>query len=124
MNEADGPAFKIKDDPRVTKIGRILRKTGLDEIPQLYNVLMGHMSLIGPRPLLPNEVSAQENWHLKRLCIKPGITCTWQIQPERNKVPFEEWMQLDKDYVENWKVTDDMKIFLGTIKSFFAARGV
>lgn len=124
MNEADGPAFKIKKDPRITSVGRILRKTGLDEIPQFYNVIMGHMSLIGPRPLLPSEVSAQEEWHLKRMCIKPGITCTWQIRPERNKVPFNEWMQLDKDYVENWSVTDDIKIFFGTIKSFFAARGV
>jgi len=123
MNEADGPAFKIKEDPRVTRVGRLLRKIGLDEIPQLYNVIMGHMSLIGPRPMLPAEVSAQEEWQLKRMCIKPGITCTWQIQPERNKVPFNEWMQLDREYVENWNVTDDIKIFFGTIKSFFAARG-
>jgi len=124
MNETDGPAFKIRNDPRITAVGRILRKTGLDEVPQLYNVIMGHMSVIGPRPLLPNEVSAQEEWQLKRMCIKPGITCTWQIRKERNKVPFEEWMQLDREYVENWTVGDDIKIFFGTIKSFFEARGV
>jgi lipopolysaccharide/colanic/teichoic acid biosynthesis glycosyltransferase len=124
QNEADGPAFKIKDDPRITLIGKILRKTGFDEVPQLYNVVAGQMSLIGPRPLLPSEVSAHEEWQLKRMCIKPGITCTWQIQPERNKIKFEEWMQLDRDYVENWSVKQDIKIFFGTIKSFFAARGV
>jgi lipopolysaccharide/colanic/teichoic acid biosynthesis glycosyltransferase len=73
--------------------------------------------------MLPDEVYAQEEWHLKRLCIKPGITCTWQIQPERNKVPFSEWMQLDRDYVENWSLGNDIKIFFGTFKSIFAARG-
>jgi lipopolysaccharide/colanic/teichoic acid biosynthesis glycosyltransferase len=85
---------------------------------------MGHMSLIGPRPLLPSEVSAQEEWQLKRMCIKPGITCTWQIRPERNKVPFDEWMQLDREYVENWSINHDIKIFFGTVKTFFNARGV
>jgi exopolysaccharide biosynthesis polyprenyl glycosylphosphotransferase len=123
LNETDGPAFKIVNDPRITRVGRILRKTGIDEIPQLYNVLIGDMALIGPRPMLPDEVYAQEEWHLKRLCIKPGITCTWQIQPERNKVPFNEWMQLDREYVENWSLGNDIKIFFGTFKSIFAARG-
>jgi lipopolysaccharide/colanic/teichoic acid biosynthesis glycosyltransferase len=124
QNEADGPAFKIKNDPRITRVGRLLRKTGFDEVPQLYNVLTGNMSLIGPRPMLPSEVSEQKEWQLKRLCIKPGITCTWQINPNRNKVPFDEWMKLDRDYVENWSVFKDVGIFIGTIKSFFAARGV
>jgi lipopolysaccharide/colanic/teichoic acid biosynthesis glycosyltransferase len=123
-NESDGPAFKIKNDPRVTPFGRILRKTGLDEIPQLYNVVKGEMSLIGPRPMLPNEVSEQQEWQLKRLCIKPGITCTWQIQPDRNNVSFEKWMQLDRDYVENWSIGTDIKIFFSTIKSFFVASGI
>ena len=123
-NEADGPAFKMKDDPRITYIGKFLRKTGLDEIPQVYNVLMGDMSLIGPRPLIPSEANAHKEWHLKRMCIKPGITCTWQIRPERNKVPFEEWMKLDRDYVENWSLMHDIKIFFGTIRSFFEARGI
>ncbi len=123
LNEADGPAFKMRNDPRITRVGRILRKTGFDEIPQLYNVIAGHMSLIGPRPLLPSEVSEQEEWQLKRLCIKPGITCTWQIKPERNSVPFDEWMKLDREYVENWSVFKDVRIFFGTIKAFFAARG-
>lgn len=124
LNESDGPAFKIRNDPRITPFGRILRKTGLDELPQLYNVLNGEMTLIGPRPLLPNEVSSQQEWQLKRMCIKPGITCTWQVQPDRNRVPFEQWMQLDRDYVENWSIGTDIKIFFQTIKSMFVARGV
>jgi exopolysaccharide biosynthesis polyprenyl glycosylphosphotransferase len=123
-NESDGPAFKIANDPRITKFGRLLRKTGIDEIPQLYNVLKGEMSLIGPRPMLPSEVTAQEEWHLKRLCIKPGITCIWQIQPHRNKVSFEKWMQLDREYVENWSLGTDMKIFFGTIRSVLVAKGL
>lgn len=123
LNETDGPAFKIKKDPRITAIGKFLRKTGIDEIPQLLNVVKGDMSLIGPRPMLPDEVLAQEEWQLKRMCIKPGITCTWQIQPERNSVPFQEWMQLDKDYVENWSITYDIRIFFSTVKSFFLAKG-
>lgn len=123
LNESDGPAFKIKRDPRITTIGRILRKTGMDEIPQLLNVITGEMSLIGPRPLLPDEVLAQEEWHLKRMCIKPGITCTWQIQPERNSVPFHDWMLLDREYVENWSLFYDIRIFFGTVKSFFLAKG-
>lgn len=124
MNEADGPVFKIKDDPRITAVGKILRRTGLDEMPQLLNVLSGNMSLIGPRPLVPNEVMAHEEWQLKRLCIKPGITCSWQIKPDRNKVPFDEWMKLDREYIENWSITDDVKIFFGTIRTFFIARGL
>jgi exopolysaccharide biosynthesis polyprenyl glycosylphosphotransferase len=124
FNESDGPAFKIANDPRITKFGRILRKTGIDEIPQLVNVLKGEMSLIGPRPMLPGEVMAQEERHLKRLCIKPGITGSWQIQPQRNKVPFETWMQLDREYVENWSLGTDVRIFFGTIRSVLVAKGM
>jgi lipopolysaccharide/colanic/teichoic acid biosynthesis glycosyltransferase len=124
LNESDGPAFKIARDPRITPFGRWLRKTGLDEIPQLINVMRGEMSLIGPRPMLPGEVSAQKDWQLKRMCIKPGITCTWQIHSNRNKVPFEKWMQLDRDYVENWSLATDIKIFFSTVRSIFAARGL
>jgi lipopolysaccharide/colanic/teichoic acid biosynthesis glycosyltransferase len=123
-NESDGPAFKIANDPRITKFGRMLRKTGMDEVPQLINVLKGEMSLIGPRPMLPGEVTAQEERHLKRLCIKPGITGSWQIQPQRNKVPFETWMKLDREYVENWSFGTDVRIFFGTIRSVVAARGL
>jgi exopolysaccharide biosynthesis polyprenyl glycosylphosphotransferase len=124
FNESDGPAFKIKNDPRITRIGRFLRKTGLDEIPQLINVIRGEMSLIGPRPMLPNEVTAQEEWHLKRMSVKPGISCSWQVQPFRNNVTFEQWMRLDRDYVENWSILTDIKLIFRTIKSMFAARGL
>lgn len=124
LNESDGPAFKIANDPRITAVGRFLRKTGIDELPQLYNVLRGEMSLIGPRPMLPDEVLEQEEWQLKRMCVKPGITCTWQIQPSRNKVPFDEWMQLDREYIENWSALNDVRIFFATIRSMVFARGV
>jgi len=123
-NETDGPAFKITNDPRITRFGRILRKTGLDEIPQLFNVLKGEMALIGPRPMLSEEVTAQKEWQLKRMCIKPGITGAWQILPHRNKVPFEKWMQLDREYVENWSLGTDVKIFFGTIRSVMVAKGL
>jgi exopolysaccharide biosynthesis polyprenyl glycosylphosphotransferase len=123
-NESDGPAFKIRNDPRITRIGRFLRKTGLDEIPQLINVIRGEMSLIGPRPMLPNEVTAQEEWHLKRMSVKPGISCSWQVQASRNSVTFDQWMRLDRDYVENWSISTDIKLIFRTIKSMFAARGL
>jgi len=124
LNESDGPAFKIRNDPRITPVGHLLRKTGLDELPQLINVIRGEMSLIGPRPMLPSEVNVQEEWHLKRLSVKPGITCSWQVLPGRNNVPFEQWMRLDRDYVENWSIRNDVAIFFRTIKSMFAARGL
>jgi exopolysaccharide biosynthesis polyprenyl glycosylphosphotransferase len=124
FNESDGPAFKIRNDPRITHVGKFLRKTGLDEIPQLFNVMRGEMSLIGPRPMLPQEVVAQEEWQLKRLSVKPGITCTWQVLPRRNAVPFDHWMKLDKDYVENWSIRNDLKLIFKTIRSLFAARGM
>jgi len=123
-NESDGPAFKIRNDPRITTFGRFLRKTGIDEIPQLYNVMRGEMVLIGPRPMLPSEVAVYEEWQLKRISVKPGITCSWQVHPNRNKVAFEQWMKLDRDYVENWSAKTDVKLFFKTIKSIFAAGGL
>ncbi|MGD2034111.1 MAG: sugar transferase [Bacteroidales bacterium] len=123
MNESDGPAFKIKKDPRITTIGRILRKTGLDELPQLFNVLKGEMSLIGPRPPLPEEVEKYERWQLRRLSVKPGITCTWQIFPNRNDVIFEKWMKLDMQYIDNWSLKADFILFFRTIVSVFRAGG-
>src|SRR4030042_1522037 len=118
-NESDGPAFKIKKDPRTTIIGRFLRKTGLDELPQLFNVLRGEMSLIGPRPPLPEEVEKYERWQLRRLSMKPGITCTWQIIPNRNEVLFEKWMNLDIQYIESWSIKKDLLLFFKTIKTVF-----
>lgn len=122
-NEADGPVFKIKDDPRITRIGKFLRKTGLDELPQFFNVIRGEMSLIGPRPPLEEEVKQYERWQLRRLSVKPGITCTWQIVPNRHDVSFEEWMQLDLHYIDNWNLSRDFNLFFKTVKSFFVAGG-
>jgi exopolysaccharide biosynthesis polyprenyl glycosylphosphotransferase len=123
MNESDGPAFKIKKDPRITVIGEILRKTSIDELPQLFNVLKGEMSLIGPRPPLPNEVSQYEDWQLRRLSVKPGITCTWQIIPNRNEVVFDKWMKLDIEYIEKWSFKKDMLLIFRTIKSVIVNKG-
>ena len=123
MNESDGPAFKIKKDPRITSIGRLLRKTGLDELPQLFNVLKGEMSLIGPRPPLPDEVEKYERWQLRRLSVKPGITCTWQLFPNRNDVVFEKWMKLDMQYIDNWSLKADFVLFFKTILTVFRAGG-
>jgi lipopolysaccharide/colanic/teichoic acid biosynthesis glycosyltransferase len=123
LNESDGPAFKIKKDPRITSVGAILRKTGLDELPQLFNVLKGEMSLIGPRPPLYSEVKNYERWYLKRLSVKPGITCTWQIIPNRNQVIFENWMKLDIQYIENWSVKKDLMLILKTIKTIIYGTG-
>lgn len=122
-NESDGPTFKIKKDPRITVIGRFLRKTGLDELPQLFNVLKGEMSLIGPRPPLPDEVEKYERWQLRRLSMKPGITCTWQIIPNRNEVLFEKWMNLDIQYIESWSIKKDFLLFFKTIKTVFTGTG-
>jgi len=122
-NEADGPAFKIKDDPRVTKIGKFLRKTGLDELPQFYNILIGDMTLVGPRPPIPEEVKQYENWQLRRLSMPPGLTCTWQIKPDRNKISFEEWMKLDLQYIDNWSNKLDIILFLKTIKTVLKGSG-
>lgn len=122
-NEMDGPVFKIKNDPRITPIGRFLRKTGLDELPQFFNVLKGEMSLIGPRPPLPEEVKKYERWQLRRLSVKPGITCTWQIVPNRNSVVFEQWMKLDLAYIDNWSPKLDIELFFKTVKTVIKGSG-
>ncbi|MCG8698736.1 MAG: sugar transferase [Bacteroidales bacterium] len=123
QNESDGPAFKIKRDPRITTIGRFLRATSIDELPQLFNVIRGEMSLIGPRPPLPEEVEQYERWQLKRLSVKPGITCTWQIIPNRNDVVFDKWMKLDIQYIENWSYRSDISLIFKTIRSVFTSKG-
>ena len=93
-NEADSPAFKIKNDPRITRFGRFLRSTGLDELPQLFNVLKGEMSLIGPSPPLPEETMQYKRWQLRRLSVKPGLSCFWQVKPDRNTIRMQKWMEL------------------------------
>jgi exopolysaccharide biosynthesis polyprenyl glycosylphosphotransferase len=123
-NEADGPVFKIKDDPRVTKIGKILRKTGLDELPQLFNILKGEMSLIGPRPPLPEETKSYKRWQLRRLSVKPGLSCFWQIKPDRNSIKFEKWMEMDLAYIDNWSLRLDFIILLKTILTVFQRTGL
>lgn len=123
MNEADGPVFKIKNDPRITRIGRFLRRTGIDEFPQLLNVIRGEMSLVGPRPPLEQEVKQYERWQLRRLSVKPGITCSWQIVPERHDVSFEEWMELDLNYIDSWNLRKDITLFFRSVKRFFMAGG-
>jgi lipopolysaccharide/colanic/teichoic acid biosynthesis glycosyltransferase len=123
MNESDGPTFKIKKDPRVTLIGRFLRKTGLDELPQLFNVVKGEMALIGPRPPLPSEVEKYERWHLRRLSVRPGVTCTWQIIPNRNEVVFDKWMKLDIQYIDTWSVKKDLQLLFRTIKTVLHGTG-
>lgn len=116
LNEADGPAFKIQKDPRIIPfIGTLLRKTSLDELPQLINVLKGEMSLIGPRPPLCSEVAKYNIWHRRRLSMKPGITCIWQIQPNRNDLSFDQWMDLDLEYIDNWSLKLDFEVFVKTI---------
>ncbi len=122
-NEADGPTFKIKNDPRITKVGRILRKTGLDELPQLFNVVIGEMSLIGPRPPLEKEVIHYERWQLRRLSVKPGISCTWQVLDNRNEVSFNKWVKLDLQYIDNWTILTDLKLIFLTINSMIKANG-
>ena len=123
-NEVDGPVFKIKDDPRVTNIGKFLRKSGLDELPQLFNILKGEMSLIGPRPPLPSETQQYKRWQLRRLSIKPGLSCFWQIQPDRNSIKFEQWMEMDLAYIDNWSLRLDLVIFIKTIKTVFIRSGL
>jgi len=123
-NEMDGPVFKIKDDPRITSIGKLLRRTGLDELPQLINVLKGEMSLIGPRPPLKSETEQYKRWQLRRLSVKPGLSCFWQIIPDRNTVKFEKWMEMDLAYIDNWSLRLDFIILLKTIKTVFQRTGI
>lgn len=122
-NEMDGPVFKIKEDSRITKFGRFLRATSLDEIPQFFNVLKGDMALIGPRPPLPREVEQYSEYHKIRLVVTPGITCIWQTHPKRNSVSFEEWVDMDIDYVLNRTFWLDIKIIFKTVYVMFCKEG-
>lgn len=118
QNEMSGPMFKMKDDPRVTKVGKFIRKTSLDELPQLWNILKGDMSLVGPRPSLPKEVNQFEKWMYKRLTVKPGLTCYWQVSG-RNNIDFEDWMKLDISYVEDRNLWIDIKLIFKTVLVLF-----
>jgi len=122
MNAADGPAFKVERDPRITPVGRWMRRFDLDELPQFINVLKGEMSIVGPRPPLPDEVAKYEPWHMRRLSVRPGITCTWQVSPERNKIAFHEWIAMDLDYIDNWSLWLDLKLIGKTIPVVLVGR--
>jgi exopolysaccharide biosynthesis polyprenyl glycosylphosphotransferase len=124
LNEMDGPAFKMRDDPRITNVGRFLRRSGLDELPQLINVFRGEMSLIGPRPPLPGETKQYKRWQLRRLSVKPGLSCFWQIKPDRNSIKFEKWMELDLAYIDNWSLRLDFIILIKTFKTIFQRTGL
>jgi exopolysaccharide biosynthesis polyprenyl glycosylphosphotransferase len=112
-NEMEGPVFKIRHDPRITAVGRFLRRYSIDELPQLFNVLKGDMSLVGPRPPIPSEVADYESWHRRRLSMRTGLTGLWQTAG-RNTLPFDDWMKLDLEYIDNWSLALDFKILLRT----------
>jgi len=122
LSGVDGPVFKIKDDPRITHVGRFLRRSSLDEFPQLINVLMGDMSIVGPRPNLPSEVSQYLPWQKRRLEVTPGITCFWQIAG-RSHIGFQEWMRLDLEYVRTRSFLTDLKIMFKTVPAVIARKG-
>ncbi|MDD2213492.1 MAG: sugar transferase [Oscillospiraceae bacterium] len=121
-NEHDGPAFKMTHDPRVTRVGRFIRKTSIDELPQLWNVLKGDMSLVGPRPPLPREVKAYDAYQLGRLAVKPGLTCYWQIGG-RSELSFNDWVALDLRYIRERSLTTDLKILLKTVPAVLSRKG-
>lgn len=123
QNEMDGPAFKIKDDPRITRIGQFIRRTSIDELPQLWNILKGDMSIVGPRPALPGEVDQYTDYQKQRMYVTPGLTCYWQIQPNRNELSFDEWMELDIKYIQERSFWVDWKIILLTIRTVFKGYG-
>jgi len=123
LNEMTGPAFKLRRDPRVTWLGRFLRRFSLDELPQLWNVLKGEMSLVGPRPPIPEEVAQYQPWQRRRLAMKPGLTCLWQISGRSDNPDFNQWMQLDLEYIDSWTPTLDFKILLKTIPVVLSGKG-
>jgi len=122
LNEASGPVFKMRDDPRITRIGHFLRRSSLDEFPQFWNVLLGEMSIVGPRPPIPSEVRQYKRWQRRRLSVRPGLTCTWQISG-RSEISFDRWMELDLEYIDTWSLVGDLQICARTIPAVLTARG-
>jgi exopolysaccharide biosynthesis polyprenyl glycosylphosphotransferase len=122
QNEQSGPVFKMKHDPRITRIGRFIRKYSIDELPQLINVLRGDMSVVGPRPPVPNEVAQYEPWQRRRLSVRPGLTCIWQVSG-RNQISFEDWMYLDMRYIDHWSLTADFNLILKTVPVVLTGKG-
>ena len=123
QNEMDGPVFKIKEDPRITRVGKFIRMTSIDELPQLWNVLKGEMSIVGPRPGIPREVEQYDAYEKQRLLVTPGLTCFWQIQPNRNDLSFEEWVELDVKYIQERSFLTDWKIILATFGAVLGMNG-
>jgi len=122
QNEQRGPVFKISRDPRITAVGRFIRKYSIDELPQLINVLRGEMSIVGPRPPVPAEVTKYEAWQRRRLSVRPGLTCVWQVSG-RNEISFEEWMYLDMQYIDHWSLAQDFQLILKTVPVVLTGRG-
>ena len=123
FNEKDGPVFKIADDPRVTRVCRVIRKTSIDEFPQFINVLFGQMSVVGPRPALPKEVAQYDDYQRQRLLVKPGITCYWQTRRNRDSITFDEWIDLDLLYIKQCSVWADVKLIIQTVGVVLTAQG-
>lgn len=123
-NEMDGPTFKMKNDPRITRVGKFIRKTSIDELPQLWNILKGDMSFVGPRPALPREVALYGDYEKQRLYVTPGLTCYWQIKPHRNDLSFEEWLELDIKYIKERSFLVDWKIIFKTFAAVFKFDGI
>lgn len=124
QNEMDGPVFKIKEDPRITRVGRFIRRASIDELPQLWNVLRGEMSIVGPRPCLIREAEQYDEYAKQRLFVTPGLTCYWQIQPNRNEMTFDEWVELDLKYIRERSFLVDWKIIFKTFGAVFGMNGV
>ncbi|WP_331677284.1 sugar transferase [Terrisporobacter othiniensis] len=118
QNEMDGPVFKIKEDPRITRVGKFIRKTSIDELPQLFNILMGDMSIVGPRPAIPHEVAEYNDYQKQRLLVKPGLTCIWQVSG-RNSIGFDEWIDMDLEYIEKRNLWMDIKLIFKTVRVLF-----
>ncbi len=123
-NEMTGPVFKIKEDPRITRLGRFLRSTGLDELPQLINILKGDMSIVGPRPPLPREVSSYTPYQRQRLAVRPGLTCFWQVHPARNSLDFDTWVEMDLRYIREQSWLLDWKLIFFTIRAVLNREGM
>lgn len=122
-NEKSGPVFKIKNDPRITRVGKFIRRTSIDELPQLFNILKGDMSVVGPRPALPNEVKQYDDYAKLRLLVTPGLTCYWQVQNNRDAISFDEWMDLDVKYIKERSLWVDMKLIFKTVKVSLTGQG-